>query len=88
MQRCCRPRRRVRNGDVGVRSDLPDLISAAIGIEAECADRIARQCEVVVYGPNSVIYFQEDDTECLYLVITGYVRSQVKFAPDQPDQGP
>lgn len=57
-----------------MRSDLPDLISAAIGVKAECADRIARQSEVVVYGPNSVIYFQEDDTECLYLVITGYVR--------------
>jgi CRP-like cAMP-binding protein len=45
-----------------------------MAVSSECAERIARLSEVVVYGPNSVIYFQEDDTECLYLVVTGYVR--------------
>lgn len=45
-----------------------------MAVSCECAERIARLSEVVVYGPNSVIYFQEDDTECLYLVVTGYVR--------------
>ena len=57
-----------------MRSDVSDLVSVTLGVSGESADRIARLSEVVVYGQNSVIYFQEDETEALYLVFSGYVR--------------
>jgi CRP/FNR family transcriptional regulator, cyclic AMP receptor protein len=72
---CAQHARRNRFGRVErLRSDVADLISAGLGISPDSAERIARVSEVAVYGPNSVIYFQEDETECLYLLLSGYVR--------------